>query len=55
MAFLDSKEDLLVIILTEHGRELLSKDGLKIKYYTFFDDEVDYEMGAGFSVSSSNS
>lgn len=53
MAFLDNKEELLSIILTEYGREKLSKGELVVKYYTFFDDEVDYEVGCGLSVSSS--
>ncbi len=51
MAFLDTKEDLLKIILTEYGREKLSQGDLKVKYYTFFDDEIDYLVSSGMAVS----
>lgn len=43
MNFLDPKEEMLKIILTEYGRELLSKGELEIVYYAFSDDEIDYQ------------
>ena len=45
MAFLDPKEELLKIVLTDYGRKKLSMGGLDIKYYTFADDEVNYNNG----------
>jgi hypothetical protein len=42
MAFLDPKEQMLKLILTDYGRRKLSEGKLKVKYYSFFDDEVDY-------------
>lgn len=42
MAFLDPKEEMLKLILTDYGKKKLSEGKLKIKYYSFFDDEVDY-------------
>lgn len=53
MGFLDPKERILDIILTEKGRELLSKGELVIKYYAFFDDEVDYRVTSGYSLTGS--
>lgn len=50
MAFINPKERVLDIKLTEKGRELLSKGKLKVKYYSFFDDEIDYQA---FSLSGS--
>lgn len=44
MAILDSKERILEIILTQYGRKKLSEGDLKVKYYSFFDDEVDYQV-----------
>lgn len=52
MAFLDPKEELLKLILTDYGRKKLSEGNLKIKYYSFFDDEVDY--GTLYASGSSN-
>ena len=43
MNFLDPKEDMLKIILTEYGRELLSKGEFEIVYFAFGDDEIDYQ------------
>lgn len=45
MALLDPKEDLFKIILTQYGRKKLSEGDLKVEYYAFVDDEVDYEAG----------
>lgn len=40
--FLDGKQTIMDIILTQKGREQLAKGKLKIKYYAFGDDEIDY-------------
>jgi hypothetical protein len=42
MAFLDPKERVMDIILTQHGRKKLAEGKLQVKYYRFFDDEIDY-------------
>lgn len=42
MGFLDAKERILDIVLTDRGRELLSQNSLKIKYFAFSDEFVDY-------------
>lgn len=47
MAFLDNKEELLKFIFTEYGRKKMSEGDLDVKYYVFFDDEVDYEVLSG--------
>ena len=47
MGFLDTKEDLLKIILTQHGRKKLSEGSLKIEFYALLDDEIDYEVSSG--------
>lgn len=44
MSFLDPKERIMDIILTQEGRRLLSQGNLQVKYYRFFDDEVDYQI-----------
>jgi hypothetical protein len=49
MAFLDPKEELMKIILTDYGRKKLSSGDFKVVYYSFFDDEVDYEVSSGVS------
>jgi hypothetical protein len=43
MAFIDPKEKTMEVILTQHGRHLLSKGRLIVKYYAFHDDEIDYQ------------
>lgn len=47
MGFLDTKEDLLKIILTQHGRKRLSEGNLRVAHYAFLDDEIDYEVSSG--------
>jgi hypothetical protein len=42
MGFLDKKERILDIVLTDRGRELMSKNQLKVAYYAFSDDGVNY-------------
>lgn len=51
MGFVDNKDKILEIILTDYGRKLLSKGELVIKYYSFGDDEIDYEVLSGYSGS----
>jgi len=43
MTFLDKKEQVLDIQLTQYGKYLLSKGKLKPVYYSFFDDDVLYD------------
>lgn len=49
MGFLDPKERVLDIILTQQGKKLLSQGKLIIKYYSFTDTEVDYEVLSGYT------
>ena len=42
MAFLDKKERILDITLTDRGRQLLSRGLLDFTYYAFSDEGVDY-------------
>ena len=51
MAFLNSKEELLKIILTNHGKDQLSKGKFSVKYYSFSDDEVDYQPDLSLTAS----
>jgi uncharacterized pyridoxamine 5'-phosphate oxidase family protein len=44
MSFFDKKEDVLEIVLTPHGRNLLSKGKLMPAYYSFLDDDVIYDI-----------
>lgn len=43
MAFIDGRTKIVDLILTQKGREQLSKGKLIIKYYAFGDDEIDYQ------------
>ena len=43
MSHFDSKEEVIKIELTPHGKYLLSKGKLKPAYYAFFDDEILYD------------
>jgi hypothetical protein len=43
MAFLNPKEQIMSITLTDEGRKKLSQGQLQMKFYRFFDDEVDYQ------------
>lgn len=47
MAFLDKKEQVLDIQLTQHGKRLLSRGKLKPAYYAFFDDDIIYDSEYG--------
>lgn len=53
MAFIDNKENVMEIVLTEHGRKLLSQGKLAVKFYRFFDDEIDYQVPMYYSGSNS--
>lgn len=44
MSFLDKKERVLDIILTQHGRKRLAKGEFQPKYFAFSDDEIDYQV-----------
>lgn len=48
MGFLDSKEEMLKIVLTDHGKKKLAEGDLQVAHYAFFDDEVDYEVNSGY-------
>ena len=52
-SFFDKKEDVLDIVLTPHGRRLLSKGELIPMYYSFLDDDIVYDVAAA-SDSESN-
>ena len=47
MRFFDSKEEVLDIQLTQHGRALMARGKCKPVYYAFFDDNVLYDIGYG--------
>lgn len=55
MAFLNQKERVFDIVLTDEGRELLAKNQLNFKYYAFSDEGIDYSgsLSASSMVSSS--
>lgn len=55
MGFLDKKERILDIVLTDRGRELLSQNQLVVRYYAFSDDGVNYTGSLSSSVSISGS
>ncbi len=46
MSFFDKKEDVLEIVLTPHGRSLLSKGKLMPAYYAFLDDDIIYDVAS---------
>lgn len=52
MGFLNPKEQILEIILTQQGRDNLAKNGtLGAKYYAFSDDDIDYQLLDGTLLS----
>ena len=53
MGLLDKKERILDIVLTDKGRDLLSKNRLSFTYYAFSDEGVDYSGSLVPTVSSS--
>ena len=46
MSFFNKKEDVLEIVLTPHGRSLLAKGKLMPAYYSFFDDDIIYDVAS---------
>lgn len=52
MAFIDSKNETINFILTQHGRKLLGEGNFAIAYYGFGDDEIDYQSTSGISSGS---
>jgi hypothetical protein len=44
MSFMDDKKEVLSIELTQYGRHLLSKGEFKAEYYSFFDEDVVYDL-----------
>lgn len=44
MRFLDSKEEVIDVELTQHGKRLLSKGIFKPEYYAFYDDDIIYDV-----------
>lgn len=44
MSFLDPKERVMEIILTQHGRKKLAQGKFKPVYFAFSDDEIDYQV-----------
>ena len=55
MRFFDSKEEVLDIQLTQHGRHLLAKGLCKPVYYAFFDDNILYDDTHGGGSGDKNS
>jgi len=53
MSYFDSKQEVLNITLTSHGREMLLKGKFKPAYYSFHDDDVLYDSSYG-SVQENN-
>ena len=54
MTFFNKKEEVLSLELTPYGRHLLSLGKLRPKYYSFFDDDIIYNLdSAGLSEDSS--
>lgn len=45
-SFFDKKEDVLDIVLTPHGRRLLSQGKLMPAYYSFLDDDILYDISS---------
>lgn len=43
MGLLDSKDVIMDIVLTEHGRKLLGEGKFSPRFYRFGDEEVDYQ------------
>jgi hypothetical protein len=54
MSYFDSKEEVIKLELTPHGKYLLSKGKLKPAYYAFFDDEILYDSRYFFISESQN-
>lgn len=55
MAFLDKKTRIIDIQLTEHGRELMARNELRIAHYAFSDELIDYQFALSQSIAQSAS
>lgn len=55
MGFLDQKERVLDVVLTDRGRELLSKNLLEFSFYAFSDEGVNYSGSLSASIAASAS
>ena len=53
MAFIDKKERIIDITLTEKGRELLAKNQFQVQFYAFSDEGLDYS-GSLFATNPNN-
>lgn len=53
--FLDAKERILDVVLTDRGRELLSQNLLNFEYYVFSDDGIDYAAALTASLTTTGS
>lgn len=51
MSFLDPKENVMAIILTQYGRKKLAEGNLKVKYFAFSDDEINYQTSFSSYIS----
>ena len=54
MGFSNKKEDVIYMELTPYGRQLLSRGELMPAYYSFFDDDVLYDIGLISTSDTSN-
>ena len=53
--FINKKEEVINISLTQHGRYLLSKGKFKPSFYAFYDDDILYDAAhAGVTSGSQN-
>jgi len=53
--FINKKEEVISLTLTQYGRHLFSKGALKPAYYSFYDDDILYDGAyAGLASSSQN-
>lgn len=55
MALLNKKERIFDIVLTDRGRDLLSKNQLELHYYAFGDDDIDYSGSLAYATQQSKS
>jgi hypothetical protein len=53
MGFLDQKERIIDLKLTEKGRKLLSKGLLDFKFFAFSDEGIDYQLSSSMGLSGS--
>jgi hypothetical protein len=54
MSLFDSKQEVINIELTSHGKKLLAQGKLSPKYYAFFDDDVIYDYSYAALTESAN-